>query len=911
MRTRIRRLAVPVGLAVAASLSGLAAPPALRALEAIGVEECDALLSTEPDGRDAAQCVLEAAQAEGGEGPATSLLVRLGEGSGYPWYTLYLGNRRYSQADEALVLYRKAAETFRGLGDDKGELFARLNRSRLLDRQGLPSEAEAEVDRVIEIGTASDDPELRAWGVIALAIRLIERSEDLDQARTLLAGLEIPEDVVGARTLRNNRLTHLGNVNATIGRFSEAQAAYRELAEDAIEQRNRYLEATARTNLAWLGYERLLEVRSPSLRAETREQAERAMALSAEVRQSTGEAQAAWILGELTPGEEGMAYLRRCADVAESEALRSYCLNPLAARLAAQDPEAARETIRRSLELAQASRDPQVEARVWHRSIEVDWAVDPPEEALRKTRRALQVIEDLRSLQPAGSATQAGYFSRWSDTYAWVGGAVLREAGRGLDRSPALATGLEMQERSRARALADWLDRSDPDREREEDTGPASLGAVREALGPDEALLSFEVAPWKNLTGAFAGGSWLLAVTPDRVTVHELRDRSDLRNRIRLLEAAITRGAPDRGRETAAAVALYDDLLAGALARLPEEIDRLILVPDGSLHRLPFAALRASREAEPLGARYELVQVPSATLWLRWRRAEPAPAERPLLVLADPALAPAGSADKGPLRVASARGPSAEPEPSLYRDAAESYGPLPWARREGRAAVRALGGGLLLTDAEATEQALRSTPLGGYRIVHFGAHAVTDEDRPERSAVLLAPSPGGGDGTAAGDDDPRDGFLRSAEIAHLDLAGRIVVLASCRSAGGSTLRGEGVMSLARAFFQAGAHGVVASLWPLRDDESAAMFERFYDHLGRGQSVAAALHAARREAIEAGEPAAAWAGLVVLGDGSVVPLPGGRSPLDDPAVRIAGLALSVLAAALLVVAAVRRRRSRSA
>jgi hypothetical protein len=85
------------------------------------------------------------------------------------------------------------------------------------------------------------------------------------------------------------------------------------------------------------------------------------------------------------------------------------------------------------------------------------------------------------------------------------------------------------------------------------------------------------------------------------------------------------------------------------------------------------------------------------------------------------------------------------------------------------------------------------------------------------------------------------------------------------------------MSLGRAFFQAGAHGVVASLWPLRDDESAALFGRFYRRLAEGATVGQALHGARREAIAAGEPAAAWAGLVVLGDGSLVPVPGGRRP----------------------------------
>jgi hypothetical protein len=100
--------------------------------------------------------------------------------------------------------------------------------------------------------------------------------------------------------------------------------------------------------------------------------------------------------------------------------------------------------------------------------------------------------------------------------------------------------------------------------------------------------------------------------------------------------------------------------------------------------------------------------------------------------------------------------------------------------------------------------------------------------------------------------------------------------------------------------------VVASLWPLRDDDGAALFDRFYSHLGQGESVAAALHAAQRERAQEGAPAYAWAGLVVLGDGELVPLPGGRKRaplLEGPAPFLAVTALLVGAG----VAALRRRR----
>src|SRR5262249_55021015 len=167
----------------------------------------------------------------------------------------------------------------------------------------------------------------------------------------------------------------------------------------------------------------------------------------------------------------------------------------------------------------------------------------------------------------------------------------------------------------------------------------------------------------------------------------------------------------------------------------------------------------------------------------------------------------------------------------------------------------------------------------------FAAHAVADDERPERSSVLLAP------GSPA-----EDGLLQVREIADLPLGGRIVVLSACRSAGGSLLRGEGVLSLAPAFFQARAPAVVGSLWPLRDDEGERLFGAFYRHLAGGVSLGTALQAAQREAIAAGQPPAAWSGLVVIGDGDIVPFPGGAPASPPPLVVIAiGVAVLLLVA----------------
>jgi hypothetical protein len=107
-----------------------------------------------------------------------------------------------------------------------------------------------------------------------------------------------------------------------------------------------------------------------------------------------------------------------------------------------------------------------------------------------------------------------------------------------------------------------------------------------------------------------------------------------------------------------------------------------------------------------------------------------------------------------------------------------------------------------------------------------------------------------------------------------------VILSACRSASGTVLQGEGTLGLARAFFQAGARAVIGNLWPMRDDEAEALMGEFSRRLGRGQSLSRALAGARAVRIEDGAPAAAWAGLIVLGDGDVVLIPGRDARFRD-------------------------------
>lgn len=209
-------------------------------------------------------------------------------------------------------------------------------------------------------------------------------------------------------------------------------------------------------------------------------------------------------------------------------------------------------------------------------------------------------------------------------------------------------------------------------------------------------------------------------------------------------------------------------------------------------------------------------------------------------------------------------------------------GPLPNARLEARRLARDVGrGSRLLVGNAASEHFVKTADLTRFGILHLAAHAIVDDRQPHRSGVVLAPG--------APDEN---GFLQMREVVTLELDGSLVVLSACSGASGELTEGEGVLGLDRAFFQAGARAVVASHWPLRDDEAADFMSDLGEHLSRGETVGSALTAARRERILAGTPTAAWAGMIVLGDPDLAPVQGWRPGWLRRPGRTAAVALLV-------------------
>jgi hypothetical protein len=645
-------------------------------------------------------------------------------------------------------------------------------------------------------------------------------------------------------------------------------------------------------NMADARYRKLEHLPDPREREEVIALLSEALSLAEASENRSAEAYARQLLLEITPRrsenrEAIRAHGDRCIAIAKEldhpDRIAS-CLWALGESLADLDAEAAESLMNEALRVAVDSGSNWYVAYAWRSRARLSWKTKPFEAAAADARAALEAVESLRRLQDEERG-RIELFSDWTQDYYGFSGRLLRASDpvRAFDviermRARALLESLTAsspkppEDPARARALAEIakvqrrlldpallaaerartldeleqleLDEAElrPKHGLSEGDAPvfASLEEVQKALRENEAMVSFQVALSENLQGDYGGGAWALLVAKDGARAFGIPDRVALEPKVPVFLGLIARGD---GSESGAAARLFDDLLGEALRSLSPQVDELVIVPDGILHQLPFTALRMA--GVPLGERIALTVAPSATLWLRWREAPPAAAEVPALAVADPALTTDASSITRNLD---------------FREGA-GLGSLPHAREEGRTVVRRLGGGSeLLIAGDASERDIKHRDLTRYGILHFAAHALADDQNPDRSAVVLSP---GADG--------EDGLLQVREIGELDLEGRIVVLSACRTAWGRTLNGEGVQSLARAFLRAGAHAVVASRWPLRDDEAAILFDDFYRALGSGASLAQSLRIATEKAVNAGLPVSAWSALTLYGDGSLVPI----------------------------------------
>ena len=345
--------------------------------------------------------------------------------------------------------------------------------------------------------------------------------------------------------------------------------------------------------------------------------------------------------------------------------------------------------------------------------------------------------------------------------------------------------------------------------------------------------------------------SYAWVVTRNNIKLTELPGKAAINGAVQkaydLLSAKPT--SEDESRLTQAIKELAVLVLAPIADQLPGR--RVIVVADGALNYIPFQILPLPSTSEPLIASHEVINAPSASILgqLRKESLKRTSSDKLLAAFGYPAFesnyAELKNRDASAL-VAQIHKNDNEAFSRAMRDievtgdALQLSGvqPLENTRTE-LAYLRDLAGpeSLIASGFAASRETLEHTDLSKYAILHLATHAYLDPKRPEYSGFLLS--------TVGPNGNFQNGYVTVQNVYALRAPVSLVVLSACRTGLGKDIRGEGLISLTRAFMYAGASSIAASLWNVNDEATAELMKQFYTRmLQDGMSPAAALRAAQ-------------------------------------------------------------------
>jgi len=310
---------------------------------------------------------------------------------------------------------------------------------------------------------------------------------------------------------------------------------------------------------------------------------------------------------------------------------------------------------------------------------------------------------------------------------------------------------------------------------------PIDVSTVQARLGPREAAVLFFEGPT----------TWhIFTIERGRVSDHTASASEILHAGVGMRNALKTAGG-DGWREPAAT--LYRLTLGPALSGV--SADSLIIVPAGVLHYVPFAALTDGQQF--LIDRYAVRTVPNLGLLTRQgsgRRTGQA------LVIGNP----------------------------LQGDAELS---LPFAEQEAQDVAARVPGAKLLLGRAATVAAFRAD-APGRDVIHFAGHGQFNRDQPLQSRLLFARPDGAPDDLTA-----RDLYdMRTDAV--------LVFLSACETGLNALAGGQDIIGLQRGFFYSGSSAVIASLWEVSDQATAALVHEYYSAWLGGAAPEQALRTAQ-------------------------------------------------------------------
>jgi len=334
-----------------------------------------------------------------------------------------------------------------------------------------------------------------------------------------------------------------------------------------------------------------------------------------------------------------------------------------------------------------------------------------------------------------------------------------------------------------------------------------SLEAIREALPAETTLVEFFTVEDRII---------LCLVDRDRVEMAPVSLMSRVASQIRMLQFQFSKfrlGADylktfERALLTTTQAHLHEifkELLAPVWPQLRGR--RLVIVPHGALHYVPFHALFDGEQyvTDACAVSY----APSASIYARCQQQATGGGEGALVLgVAD---------DQAPLIDAEAKAVAAV---------------LPDAR--------------LCIGGDATEQVLRTAGRNS-RIVHIASHGHFRPENPMFSGIRLG-----------------DTYLNVYDLYRLRLKADLVTLSGCATGANVAAAGDELLGITRGLFCAGAHTLLLSLWNVHDESTAALMTRLYRRIAAGAAPVDALRATMHDLRSEHPHPYYWAPFVLTG-----------------------------------------------
>ncbi len=303
---------------------------------------------------------------------------------------------------------------------------------------------------------------------------------------------------------------------------------------------------------------------------------------------------------------------------------------------------------------------------------------------------------------------------------------------------------------------------------------------------------------------------YIFLLTHDDIQVFQQSISTDFIDDIMDFQQCVSRVRPDDYPVfTRTAVSLYQTLFSDVEKVLDVGgFNRVLIIPDEEIHLVPFSALIANVPQNAINTmRYDLLPFLVYKYDLSYNYSS--------------TLYTISNDRKGRDELVSFA-------PSFEQNASgESLDSLLFNMDE-VLVIQEIVGGRVRLDTSATTGRFKDD-IQKYRIAHLASHAECNDTMPGVSKIYFS-----------------DGAVNAGEIYSLPSSLDLAVLSACETGRGKIRKGEGVISLARAFMSSGCSSIVTSLWKVKDKQTSKIMKDFYIQLSQSASKDKSLNEAQRQ-----------------------------------------------------------------